>query len=130
MGTQTPGPVALWRSTQQRSVPLALASLVLGSRRSETVLFEIGYGGLARVRRGMGPARRGPIGTTVFAAGLTAAPVVFLRRRVRWGLGPMACAGPSVREWTNKRHVAFFPDTEIVYRMYLLAFFSRSALLE
>ena len=43
---------ALGRPTQERSVPLALASLVLGSRRSETSLCEIGSGELARVRRG------------------------------------------------------------------------------
>jgi hypothetical protein len=45
-------PLRCGRSTQQRSVPLALASLVLGSRRSETGLFEIGFGELARARRG------------------------------------------------------------------------------
>src|SRR5215831_17028837 len=40
--------------TQERSLPLplALASLVLGSRRSETGLFEIGFGELARARHG------------------------------------------------------------------------------
>jgi hypothetical protein len=38
------------RPTQERSVPLALVSLVLGSRRSETGLCEIGSGELARVR--------------------------------------------------------------------------------
>jgi hypothetical protein len=36
----------------QHSVPLALALLVLGSRRSETGLREIDSGELARVRRG------------------------------------------------------------------------------
>jgi hypothetical protein len=37
---------------ERRSVPLALASLVLGSRRSETGLCEIGSGELPSVRRG------------------------------------------------------------------------------
>jgi hypothetical protein len=49
---QRRGPVALWEEQQQRSVPLALASLVLGSRRSEAGLFEIDSGELARMRRG------------------------------------------------------------------------------
>src|SRR5215831_7235898 len=64
--------------TQERSLPLplALASLVLGSRRSETGLFEIGFGELARADRGHEAlftrrrgaerfASRGPIATTV-----------------------------------------------------------------
>jgi hypothetical protein len=46
------GPACLWDLTPERSIPLALASLVLGSRRSETGLCEIGSGELARVRRG------------------------------------------------------------------------------
>jgi hypothetical protein len=52
MGLNAPGPLRYGRSTQQRSVPLALASLVLGSRRSETGLCEIGSGELVEVRRG------------------------------------------------------------------------------
>ena len=46
------GPRAGKDPTQERSLPLALASLVLGSRRSETGLFEIGFGELARARHG------------------------------------------------------------------------------
>jgi hypothetical protein len=45
------GPVAPWGHAATFSPP-ALASLVLGSRRSETGLYEIDSGDLARVRRG------------------------------------------------------------------------------
>jgi hypothetical protein len=57
------------------SSPLALASLVLGSRRSETGLCEIVLANLPECAADMRPARRGVIGDNGFAAGLTAAPV-------------------------------------------------------
>jgi hypothetical protein len=43
-----PAVLRLWDPTPQAKAALALASLVLGSRRSETGLFEVGFAELAR----------------------------------------------------------------------------------
>jgi hypothetical protein len=86
-GTQfilTPLPALYGARPPEPLVPLALASLVLGSRRSETGLFEIDSGELARVRRGH----------ETRATRLMAAPGVLFRRQVRWC--PMAAVASGM----------------------------------